>query len=71
METTKTDPCPVLLTIKDFVKKHRWAREATLRNLVARERVNGFQSCVYRLGRKILLDESRVFEFLRKSGGNS
>lgn len=68
MEAAKTNAPPTLLSIADFVKKHAWAREATLRNLVDRKNVNGFSPCVYRLGRKILLDEGRVFEFLRRGG---
>jgi hypothetical protein len=72
MTTADIDPQhPTLLTIADFTAKHAWAKESTLRNLIDLAEVNGFKTCVYRLGRKILLDEACVFEYLKNSGGRS
>ncbi len=59
---------PVLLTIAQFRKKHPWATEGGLRHALHFGESTGFNTCVVRFGRKVLLDEAKVFEWLREHG---
>ena len=64
-----TTPAPVLLTVAQFCDKHPWARPGGLRHAIFNSKANGFDACIVRFGRKLLLDEARVFEWLRARGG--
>lgn len=55
---------PVLLTVRQFCHKYPWAKEGTLRAAILKGDTNGFDACIVNLGRKILLDETKVFEWL-------
>ncbi len=57
---------PCLLSVSQFCSKHDWATPGGIRHLLFNRETNGFKKCVVRLGRKILLDEGAVFEWLRE-----
>ena len=56
---------PTYLTVSQFVAKHGWARPGKVRELLFNRHSNGFEECVITLGRRILLDEAKVFAWLR------
>jgi len=78
MQSTNFDSTPrVLLPIKDFSQKHKGFPEGTLRHLIfhREERKNSKgevipgngmteAKVIVRVGRKILIDETRFFEWL-------
>ena len=71
MSATRTEPnsgseVPCLLTVRQFCERHEWATTGGLRHLLFHRETNGFDRCVVRLGRKILLDEAAVFAWLRE-----
>ena len=66
-ETTST---PTLLTVSGFCQRHEWARPGGLRHAIFFGESNGFNECVVRFGRKLLLDEVKVFRWLRERGGS-
>ncbi|MGI6458540.1 MAG: hypothetical protein ACOX5J_00315 [Candidatus Hydrogenedentales bacterium] len=57
-----------LLSVSQFCNKHEWATIGGLRHLLFNREANGFDKCVVRLGRKILLDEAAVFAWLERHG---
>ena len=76
---TNWTPAPILLTVRDFSDKHPAFKRSTLRDLIWRSYhpenprpgldATGFNLCVIRLGRKLLLDEAKVFAWLSASQG--
>jgi len=55
--TTRT-----LLTVKQFSEKHPSFSEGSLRHIIFYAETNGFQKCIRRIGRKVLLDEDIFFQ---------
>ena len=52
------------LTVSQFCKTHEWAKPGGIRALLFNRQSNGFAKCIRRLGRKILLDEAAVLEYI-------
>lgn len=53
-----------LLTVRQFSQKHPAFPEGGLRYSIFHSENNGFSKCIRRIGRKVLLDESKVFEWI-------
>lgn len=53
-----------LLTVRQFSAKHPAFTEGSLRFNIFHADKNGFQACIRRIGRKILLDESEFFRWI-------
>lgn len=50
---------------------HPWPPQGGLRYLIFHEKTNGFDSCVIRAGRTVLIDEEAFIAWLRSGkGGN-
>ncbi|MDH5527835.1 MAG: hypothetical protein OEY97_11070 [Nitrospirota bacterium] len=72
-------PPPVLLSVRQFAERHPAFPEATLRDFIyhADERYssrgivpgNGLLPAIYRVGRKVLIDEAGFFEWLGRFRG--
>ena len=62
-------PIPTLLTVRQFCEKYKWARERGLRFALLLRKTNGFEACVSYFGRRILLDEAKVFAWIEARGG--
>jgi hypothetical protein len=70
-----------LLTVRQFAEKHPAFSQGSLRNLIfnAQPRVtrkaaipgNGFDVCLVRMGRKILIDEDKFFAWLDGRNGKA
>lgn len=54
-----------LLPISAWVKKHEWPTKGMIYQLIFWEKENGFSSCYKRVGRKILIDEKAIFEWMK------
>lgn len=55
---------PRLIPVSQWNRYHSWPPIGGLRHLVFNERSNGFASCVRRVGRRVLIDEARFFEWV-------
>jgi hypothetical protein len=63
-----------LLTIKQLSDKHKAFSQAALRNYIFKSKAvatnkgtipgNGFDACMFRVGRKILIDETEFFNWI-------
>lgn len=53
-----------LLTVRQFSEKHPAFTEGSLRFNIFNAHANGFKHCIRRIGRKILLDEAEVFNWI-------
>jgi len=53
------------IPVSKWIDYHPWPTPAGLRFLIFNEQKNGFQTCVIRVGRRILIDESAFFEWVR------
>lgn len=67
-QSDSTQP-PILLTIVQFCERHSWARPGGLRHAIFNKERNGFDQCIVRFGRKLLLDEAAVIAWMRAGGG--
>jgi hypothetical protein len=54
------------LTVRQFSEKHPAFTQGVLRYIIFNEKTNGFDRCIKRLGRKILLEEAAVFKWLNE-----
>lgn len=59
-EATRLIPC------MDWPKYHPWPPVGGLRHLIFFAKTNGFESVIRRVGRRVLIDEKKFFEFVKK-----
>jgi hypothetical protein len=62
--THPADAHPVLLTVRQCAEKHGFITERGLRNWIFFAQTNGFEDALLRVGRKVLIDETRFFQWL-------
>jgi hypothetical protein len=55
-----------LIPVTKWDEYHSWPPIGGLRYLIFNGELNGFSYCVRRVGRKVLIDESRFFEWIDK-----
>ncbi len=77
MQNTETQ-APVFLTVRQFAEKHQAFPQGSLRNLIfhasprhsSQGRIdgNGLETALIRIGRKVLINEARFFEWVEKQG---
>jgi len=53
-----------LMTVRQFAEKHPWPSESALRALIYHEKI---QEAIIRSGRRILIDEAKFFDLLKKN----
>lgn len=57
-----------LIPVTKWKDYHPWPPIGGLRHLIFYENTNGFSHCVVRLGRRVLIDEERFFEWADTQG---
>jgi hypothetical protein len=62
---------PNYLTVKQMAAKHSAFSEASLRYHIFHETKNGIDKAIKRVGRKILINEERFFEWLDGQNGGA
>lgn len=64
---------PVLLTVNQFTEKHPAFNKGGVRALIFNENTNGLAKAgaVVRIGRKVLLDESKFFNWVICQNGGA
>ena len=55
-----------LLPVTDWPRFHTWPPVGGLRHLIFNAETNGFAPAIKRVGRRVLIDESRFFEIVEK-----
>lgn len=64
--STQLRALPRYMTVEQFVGEFTWATRGGLRQWIFHEHENGFHVCVRRVGRKLLLDVDKVFEWIEQ-----
>ena len=59
-----TETIPSLLTVRQFSQKHTAFPEGGMRYRIFHSNKNGFDSCVRRVGAKVLIDEAEFFKWI-------
>lgn len=54
-----------LIPVTRWNDYHVWPPIGGLRHLIFNEETNGFSKCVVRVGRRVLIDEDRFFQWAR------
>jgi hypothetical protein len=55
---------PKLLTIRQFAQKHPFMTENSIRWLLFKDE-SGLEECLYRISKRIYIDEKKFFNFLK------
>lgn len=55
---------PRLIPLTQWPSFHAWPPLGGLRHLVFNAKSNGFDACIRRVGKRILIDESRFFSWV-------
>ena len=66
LQNKTASPSRVLLTVGQFCDKHRFISEGGVRFQIFNQQTNGLEKsgALIRLGRKILIDENKYFEWI-------
>jgi hypothetical protein len=62
---------PRLLTVNQFLEEHNFLSHGGLRFLLFNSQKNGLEKAIKRLGRKILIDEQKFFEWVNEQNGGN
>ena len=62
---------PKLLTVNQFIEEHNFTTHGGLRYLIFNAKENGLEKAIARIGRKILIDEAKFFEWVNEQNGGS
>ena len=57
-----------LIPVTQWKDYHPWPPIGGLRHLIFFEETNGFKHCVVRLGRRVLINEDKFFEWVEQQG---
>jgi hypothetical protein len=52
------------IPLTDWQNHHNWPPTGGLRHLVFNAKINGFDTCIVRAGRRVLIDEQAFFKWL-------
>jgi hypothetical protein len=58
-------------TVVDWPKHHPWPSVSGLRHLIFHAQKFGFEKCIRRVGRRILISENDFFGWLASNGGDT
>jgi hypothetical protein len=58
-----------LIPVPQWENHHIWPPIGGLRHLIFHEKKNGFSECVVRVGRRVLIDEDKFFQWAEKING--
>lgn len=67
MQTQPLTTIPNLLTVRQFVQRHPAFTQGSLRYLIFNANTNGMNTCLRRIGRRVLIDEEAFFTWVRKA----
>lgn len=67
-EKPATKVTPQLIPVPKWSEYHPWPTQSALRHLIFERETNGFEVCMVRRGRRILIDAEKFFEWARAQG---
>lgn len=71
--TAQADNLNPCYTIAEFAKKNAargWPKASTLRHLIFHSEKFGFEQCIRRMGRRVLISERDFYAWVERDGGN-
>jgi hypothetical protein len=60
-----TVPANRLIPVPEWNDFHPWPTERALRHYIFDRATNGFDACIVRRGRRVLIDEAKFFEWAK------
>lgn len=60
-----------LIPVTEWPEHHVWPPIGGLRHLILHARETGFDYCIRRVGRRVLIDEAKFFEWVEAQGCES
>lgn len=66
--TEKLEQKRRLIPVTKWCDFHSWPPIGGLRHLIFYENTNGFKHCIVRIGRRVLIDENKFFEWTENQG---
>lgn len=60
-----TEAVRSLVPVTEWHNRHPWPPIGGLRHLILHSKSNGFDGVVYRIGRRVLIDEAAFFDWVR------
>ena len=63
-DTLTKQPSRRLIPVPDWPKYHSWPPLGGLRHLIFHAKTNGFDRCIRRVGRRLLIDEAVFFAWV-------
>ncbi len=63
MHTEQTESASRLIPVTQWNDYHPWPPIGGLRHLIFNEDINGFDTCVIRVGRRVLINETKFFNW--------
>ena len=61
---------PNLIPVPKWKEHHEWPTEAGLRYYIFNASFNGFDKVIKKVGRRILIDEERFFDWVEEKNGS-
>lgn len=58
-----------LIPANNWNKHHPWPPEGGMRYLIFNANKNGFDKCIKRVGRRVLIDEEAFFKWVEEQNG--
>ena len=58
-----------LIPVPEWNEHHSWPPVGGLRHIIFHAETNGFKEAIVRVGRRVLIDESKFFECAKKQSG--
>lgn len=68
---TATPTVTRFIPVKAWPQLHPWPTVSGLRHLIFDAETNGFSVCIRRIGRRVLLDEAAVLQWIDQHGKES
>lgn len=63
-----TESTNKIIPLTEWNEHHTWPPLGGLRHLVFHANSNGFNKCIRRVGRRVLIDETAFFEWVNTQG---
>lgn len=60
-----------IIPATEWPKHHPWPKIGGLRHLIFNSKSNGFDTVILRVGRRVLIDETKFFEWVNRQGAKN
>ena len=64
MKVRITQPSTRLIPVTKWLDFHVWPTTSSLRRMIRKGKETGFERCVIRIGKRLLIDEKKFFEWV-------